>query len=256
MSSNDRDNILRIPVEPVNKPCSECGSTNYPNLHYVLAGFDGILCKPCLSKELATINATLFSEQELTFEDTLQSIDPTLDDFLEAIKPENWTRTSGVHTPTADVSILETGNVQFTLPDSQFELNPQEADALVRYLFRESYQLPRIVCLVGSTSEPQAFRLANLQETKKGSIILSIGIDTKSDADLLEVGEITAEDKARLDMLHRKKIDLADEVLVVSRRIGESTRREIAYAEMHNKVIRYVYPENDPLEGMKGKRVD
>jgi hypothetical protein len=248
MNNNEYDdNTLRIPVEPVPLPCDECKGENYPNYRYELVGMSGVLCKPCLNKELATINAALSSEQEDKGYDT---------DFLEAIKPENWTRTSGLHTPTADVSILETGNVQFTLPDSQFELSMQEVDALVRYLFRESYQLPTIVCLVGSTSEPDAFRLANLQETKKLNIVLSIGIDTKSDADLLVTGEITAEDKARLDGLHLRKIDLADEVLVVSRHIGESTRAEIAYAESHSKPVRYVYPENDPLEKLRPKRVD
>src|SRR5260370_22145464 len=241
-TSMNEGNTLRIPVEPVVLPCDECKSEAYPNYRYELVGMSGVLCKPCLNKELATINAALKSEQEDRGYD---------EDFLEAIKPENWTRTSELHTPTADVSILETGNVQFTLPDSQFELNPQEADALVRYLFRELYHLPTIVCLVGSTSEPDAFRLAKLQKTKKLNIVLSIGIDTKSDADLLVTGEITTEDKKWLDSLHLQKIDLADEVLVVSRHIGESTRNEITYAESHNKPVHYVYPENDPLEQIK-----
>jgi len=247
MSSNQPDNnILRIPVEPVNKPCSECGSTNYPNLHYVLAGFDGILCKPCLSKELATINAALNSQQEDRGYD---------EDFLEAIKPENWHSTAILHTPTME-AVLKNDMLIARVDGSELVLDAIETKDLAHWLLKEVYHLPAIVCLVGSTSEPDAFRLANLQETKKLNIVLSIGIDTKSDADLLVTGEITAEDKARLDGLHLRKIDLADEVLVVSRHIGESTRAEIAYAESHSKPVRYVYPENDPLESLRPKRVD
>ena len=45
-----------------------------------------------------------------------------------------------------------------------------------------------------------------------------------------------------LDVLHFAKIDLADEVLVlnVDDYIGESTEREIVYAEMRKKTIRYL----------------
>lgn len=58
------DSILRIPVEPVSLPCSECGAEHYPNYRYELVGLSGVLCKPCLNKELATINAVLRKEQE------------------------------------------------------------------------------------------------------------------------------------------------------------------------------------------------
>src|SRR5690606_33199528 len=53
--------------------------------------------------------------------------------------------------------------------------------------------------------------------------------------------EITPEEKARLDDLHLRKIDLADEVLVIDVRgyIGESTRREITYATERGKRLRY-----------------
>lgn len=48
--------------------------------------------------------------------------------------------------------------------------------------------------------------------------------------------------KKMLDELHLRKIDLADEILVlnVDGYIGESTKREIQYASNHNKVIRYL----------------
>lgn len=98
-------------------------------------------------------------------------------------------------------------------------------------------QKPKTVCLCGSTRFSDAFRKANLLETLAGKIVLSIGCDFKSDDAL----ELTIEDKQRLDELHLRKIDLADEVLIlnVGGYVGESTNRELAYAKKHNKVIRY-----------------
>jgi len=103
---------------------------------------------------------------------------------------------------------------------------------------------PRIVCLCGSTRFMEAFQAANLRETIAGRIVLSIGCNTKSDADLIILGELAQEAKAALDELHKRKIDLADEVLVlnVGGYIGESTRSEIAYAEAHGKPVRYLDP--------------
>jgi hypothetical protein len=52
--------------------------------------------------------------------------------------------------------------------------------------------------------------------------------------------------KARLGDLHRAKIRLADEVLVVGHYIGDSTRAEIAYARSLGKAVRFTHPEVDP----------
>ncbi len=52
--------------------------------------------------------------------------------------------------------------------------------------------------------------------------------------------------KVQLDALHRAKIRLADEVLVVGDYIGDSTRAEIAYARSLNKPVRFTHPEVDP----------
>lgn len=101
---------------------------------------------------------------------------------------------------------------------------------------------PTVVCLCGSTRFAEAFRVANLRETIAGRIVLSIGCDTKSDADLMALGELTPAAKAKLDELHKRKIDLADEILVlnVGGYIGTSTRSEIEYAELHHKPIRWL----------------
>lgn len=101
---------------------------------------------------------------------------------------------------------------------------------------------PTIVCLCGSTRFSEAFHDENLRETLLGRIVLSIGCDFKSDRDLIIAGNLTEEDKECLDELHLRKIDLADEILVlnVGGYIGLSTRNEIAYARAHGKRIRYL----------------
>lgn len=103
---------------------------------------------------------------------------------------------------------------------------------------------PKVVCLCGSTRFSQAYQDANLRETIAGNIVLTIGADMKSDAALfasMSSDELEAL-KVRLDELHKRKIDLADEILVlnVDGYIGSSTKSEIEYAEKHGKVIRYL----------------
>lgn len=109
---------------------------------------------------------------------------------------------------------------------------------------------PRIVCLCGSTRFSEVFQKSNLYETLAGHIVLSIGCDMRSDAEIFadntpdEVESI----KANLDELHLRKIDLADEVLIlnVGGYVGESTRREWAYAVKQGKHIRWHEPNNIP----------
>jgi cell division protein FtsB len=110
----------------------------------------------------------------------------------------------------------------------------------------EQFSRPVIVCLCGSTKFMEAWQAANLSETLAGKIVLSIGCNTKSDADLQRLGQLTPEKKAELDELHKRKIDLADEVLVlnVGGYVGDSTRSEIEYAKRHHKPIRWLEPES------------
>jgi hypothetical protein len=97
---------------------------------------------------------------------------------------------------------------------------------------------PVIVCLCGSTRFCEAFHQANLSETLAGRIVLTVGCDFKSDEAL---GLSTAV-KERLDELHKRKIDLADEILVlnVGGYIGASTHSEIQYAVGHGKKVRFL----------------
>jgi hypothetical protein len=105
---------------------------------------------------------------------------------------------------------------------------------------------PKIVCLCGSTRFYKEFQDANRNETLQGNIVLSVGCFVHA-ANGEEGGgflEITDEQKEALDTLHFRKIELADEVLVlnVGGYIGKSTQREIGYASRLDKPIRYLEP--------------
>jgi hypothetical protein len=96
-----------------------------------------------------------------------------------------------------------------------------------------------IVCLCGSTRFSEAFIKAFLNETLAGKIVLTVGNDWR---DKRQWQDIDAQKKVMLDNLHLRKIDLADEVLIlnVDGYIGESTSRELEYARSQNKTIRFL----------------
>jgi hypothetical protein len=102
---------------------------------------------------------------------------------------------------------------------------------------------PKIVCLCGSTRFYKEFQQINYLETMKGHIVLSVGFYAHASEEAHEqsVG-ITEEQKVMLDELHKRKIDLCDEILVINvgGYIGSSTRSEILYALEHHKPIRYL----------------
>jgi hypothetical protein len=104
--------------------------------------------------------------------------------------------------------------------------------------------LPPIVCLCGSTRFYDAFQAANYAQTMIGEIVLSVGFYPHAKAEHGHgegVGHDSAE-KITLDELHKRKIDLADYVLVVSDEsgyFGESTRSEIAYALAYGKPVKF-----------------
>lgn len=105
---------------------------------------------------------------------------------------------------------------------------------------------PAIVCLCGSGRFREAFEEAEFQETLAGKIVLTIGCNTKDIARDVDWEHV----KPMLDDLHLRKIDLADEVLIlnVGGYIGESTRRELDYAIAQGKRVRFLEPEFTPGE--------
>lgn len=98
---------------------------------------------------------------------------------------------------------------------------------------------PIIVCLCGSTKFKQEFIEANFRETMAGKIVLSVGFFSHADKKFYTP---TEQEKIMVDELHKRKIDLADEVLIlnVGGYIGESTKSELEYATKLGKTIRFL----------------
>jgi hypothetical protein len=103
---------------------------------------------------------------------------------------------------------------------------------------------PLVVCLCGSTRFYDAFLTANYRETMAGKIVLSVGFFVNSAGVHGEGVGVDPGQKMALDQLHKRKIDLADEVLVlnVGGYIGASTASEVQYATRIGKPIRYLEP--------------
>ena len=98
----------------------------------------------------------------------------------------------------------------------------------------------KIVTLCGSTRFKEQFLEAQKRLTLEGCIVISVGqFGHSGDDDVWKPGV-----KEMLDDMHLRKIDLADEIFVINvdGYIGESTKREIAYAEKTGKTIKYLEP--------------
>ena len=96
----------------------------------------------------------------------------------------------------------------------------------------------KVITLCGSTRFKDEFLEAQKRLTLEGNVVISVGLFGHSGDD-----EVWTEGvKDMLDRQHLAKIDLADEIFVINvgGYIGESTRREIAYAEYKGKSITYL----------------
>ncbi|ATM24603.1 hypothetical protein SMD44_p10104 (plasmid) [Streptomyces alboflavus] len=94
---------------------------------------------------------------------------------------------------------------------------------------------PEIVCLCGSIRFVDEMRAAHRDLSFEDIIVVAPS----------EAGElITDEQKIALSVLHLRRIDLADRVLVVNPGgyVGESTSREIAYAHATGKPVSFTEP--------------
>ncbi|MET8330313.1 hypothetical protein [Streptomyces sp. NPDC005181] len=111
---------------------------------------------------------------------------------------------------------------------------------------KQHLNIPRIVVICGSTRFMADMQEANLRETAAGHVVLAPGCNMKEPHELWATEELAEPLKLRLDELHRAKIRLADEVLIVGDYIGDSTRAEIAYARSRRIPIRYTHPEINP----------
>ena len=101
-----------------------------------------------------------------------------------------------------------------------------------------------VVTLCGSTRFKDEFMKEQKRLTLEGKIVISVGLFGHSGDS--EVWEGMSEDtltktKEMLDDMHKRKIDMADEIFVINvgGYIGDSTRSEIEYAIKHGKIVNY-----------------
>ena len=105
----------------------------------------------------------------------------------------------------------------------------------------------KVITLCGSTRFKDEFMEAQKRLTLEGNIVISVGLFGHSgDHEVwenMDEGTMTAT-KEMLDDMHKRKIDMADEIFVINvgGYIGESTRSEIEYAKKAGKAIRYLHP--------------
>ena len=96
----------------------------------------------------------------------------------------------------------------------------------------------KIITLCGSTKYKDAFLNAQKKLTLEGNIVISVGLFGHSGDN-----EVWTDDtKTMLDDMHKRKIDLADEIFVINVNdyIGESTKSEILYANLTGKPVNYL----------------
>ena len=96
----------------------------------------------------------------------------------------------------------------------------------------------KVITLCGSTKFKEEFLAEQKRLTLEGNIVISVGLFGHSgDNEVWTEGT-----KAMLDDMHKRKIDMADEIFVINvgGYIGESTRSEIEYAKAHGRPIIYL----------------
>ena len=103
----------------------------------------------------------------------------------------------------------------------------------------------KVITLCGSTRFKDEFMKVQKDLTLKGYIVISVGLFGHSgDNEVwenMDEGTLT-KTKEMLDDMHKRKIDMADEIFVINVNgyIGDSTKSEIEYAIAHGKKINYL----------------
>ncbi len=103
----------------------------------------------------------------------------------------------------------------------------------------------KIITLCGSTKFKDEFMKAQKDLTLQGNIVISVGLFGHSgDNEVwenMDDGTLT-KTKIMLDDMHKRKIDMADEIFVINvgGYIGESTKSEIEYAKNTGKTVNYL----------------
>lgn len=103
----------------------------------------------------------------------------------------------------------------------------------------------KVITLCGSTRFKDDFMRVQKELTLKGNIVISVGLFGHSGDDEVWDGMnegTLSKTKEMLDDMHKRKIDMADEIFVINvgGYIGDSTRSEIEYAVKNGKKVNYL----------------
>ena len=115
----------------------------------------------------------------------------------------------------------------------------------------------KVITLCGSTRFKDEYLETQKRLTLEGNIVISVGLFGHSgDNEVwenMDEGTLT-KTKEMLDDMHRRKIDMADEIYVINvgGYIGSSTRSEIEYAQTTGKTVRYLEDTLDVPTEHKG----
>jgi hypothetical protein len=96
----------------------------------------------------------------------------------------------------------------------------------------------KIITLCGSTKFRDEFLAEQKRLTLEGYIVISVGLfGHAGDNEVWSEGT-----KEMLDEMHKRKIDLSDEIFVINvgGYVGSSTQSEIEYAIKTNKPVNYL----------------
>ena len=103
----------------------------------------------------------------------------------------------------------------------------------------------KVITLCGSTRFKDAFMEVQKRLTLEGNIVISVGLFGHSGDEEVWKGmpeDTQTKTKEMLDDMHKRKIDMADEIFVINvgGYIGSSTQSEIEYAKKNGKTVRYL----------------
>lgn len=105
----------------------------------------------------------------------------------------------------------------------------------------------KVITLCGSTKFKDDFLREQKRLTLAGNIVISVGLFGHSGDnevwEQMDEGTLT-KTKAMLDDIHKRKIDMADEIFVINKGgyVGASTKSEIEYAIAHHKNVEFMEP--------------
>ena len=117
----------------------------------------------------------------------------------------------------------------------------------------------KVICLCGSTRFTEQMLIKQWELTKQGYVVLTWCVLPDSyfeNNNLKDKSHIGDQEniKELIDEVHKRKIDLSDEVFVINVNdyIGESTTSEVNYAIKNDIPVKWMFPHKDSKSKIQG----